>query len=390
MGRIIGKRKKKSDISGDADVAGMYNQYSVFRYKKFIAMLGLLILLIVAALYGMTVGSYPISFQEVYQVIVDHLFDLGSPLETTDQRVVWEQRMPRLLTAVVTGAGLAAAGAAMQSMMKNPLADPYTTGISSGASFGAVVAITLGISIGSPQNATVLFAFIFSLVPATVIVLLSTFKKATAAMMILAGISVMYIFNAMTQYMMIVSDSETTAAAFEWTVGTLNKSSWTSLPVMSAVVIAGSVILMFLSRYLNAMNSGDNYAKTVGVNVERMRVAILIVISIVSASVVSFTGIIGFVGLVAPHITRIFLGSDNRYLIPGSILMGATILVLCDILAKSFTTTALPIGVVTAFVGGPIFLFLIVRQKKEVWRWKSDSRISVSHTALSQYSKTST
>ncbi len=315
----------------------------------------------------MTVGSYPITMGEVYQVIVDHLFDLGSPLENIDQRVVWEQRMPRLLTAVVAGAGLAVAGASMQSMMKNPLADPYTTGISSGASFGAVIAITLGISIGSHSAATVIFAFVFSLVPAAVIVLLSRFKRATAAMMILAGISVMYIFNAMTQYMMLVSDAETTASAFEWTIGTLNKASWSSLPVMASVVVAGSVILMILSRFLNAMNSGDNYAKTVGINVERMRVILLITISVVSASVVSFTGIIGFVGLVAPHVTRIFLGSDNRYLIPGSMLMGATMLVLCDILAKSFTTTALPIGIVTAFVGGPVFLFLIIRQKKEVW-----------------------
>ena len=323
--------------------------------------------LLVASLYGMTVGSYPITMGEVYQVIVDHLFDLGSPLENIDQRVVWEQRMPRLLTAVVAGAGLAVAGASMQSMMKNPLADPYTTGISSGASFGAVIAITLGISIGSHSAATVIFAFVFSLVPAAVIVLLSRFKRATAAMMILAGISVMYIFNAMTQYMMLVSDAETTASAFEWTIGTLNKASWSSLPVMASVVVAGSVVLMILSRFLNAMNSGDNYAKTVGINVERMRVILLITISVVSASVVSFTGIIGFVGLVAPHVTRIFLGSDNRYLIPGSMLMGATMLVLCDILAKSFTTTALPIGIVTAFVGGPVFLFLIIRQKKEVW-----------------------
>ena len=360
-------RKKSSTVSNDAVVKDIYGKYSVFRYKKYVAMAALFIVLIIASLYGMTVGSYPITFGEVYQIIIDHLMDLGGDLETVDQRVVWEQRMPRLLTGIVAGAGLAVAGSAMQSMMKNPLADPYTTGISSGASFGAVVAITLGIAIGSTQNATVLFAFIFALIPAGVIILLTTFKRATAAMMILAGISVMYIFNAVTQYLMLVADNETMAAAYEWTIGTLSKSSWESLPIMAIVVIAGSIALLFLSRYLNAMNSGDNYAKTVGINVERLRVVILIIISVVSASVVSFTGIIGFVGLVGPHITRIFLGSDNRFLIPGSILMGATIMVLCDILAKSFTTTALPIGIITALVGGPVFLLLIIRQKKEVW-----------------------
>ena len=363
----MGFRKGKAIASNDAVVKDIYGQYSVFRYKKFLIMLGLLVLLIIASFYGLAVGSYELSLTEVYTIVINHLMDLGGALTTVDERVVWIQRMPRLLTGIVAGAGLAAAGAAMQSMMKNPLADPYTTGISSGASFGAVLAITLGLVIGSAQNGTVVSAFIFSLIPAAVIILLSKFKRATSAMMILAGISVMYIFNAITQYLMLVANNEQMAAAYEWTIGTLSKSSWQSLPIMAAVVIAGSVTLLFLSRYLNAMNSGDNYAKTVGINVERMRIIILVVISVVSAAVVSFTGIIGFVGLVGPHITRMLLGSDNRFLIPGSIIMGAAIMVICDILAKLFTTTALPIGIITALVGGPVFLFLIIRQKKEVW-----------------------
>ena len=363
----MGFRKSKEITTNDEVVKDIYGQYSVFRYKKFLIMIGLAVLLVVASFYGLTVGSYELSIQEVYRIVLEHLSDLEGPLESVDERVVWIQRMPRLLTGIVAGAGLAAAGAAMQSMMKNPLADPYTTGISSGASFGAILAITLGISIGSIQNGTVVSAFVFSLIPAAVIILLSTFKRATSAMMILAGISVMYIFNAVTQYLMLVANNEQMAAAYEWTIGTLSKSSWQSLPVMAAVVLAGSLALLFLSKYLNAMNSGDNYAKTVGINVERTRIIILGLISIISAAVVSFTGIIGFVGLVGPHITRMLLGSDNRFLIPGSILLGASIMVICDMLAKLFTTTALPIGIITALVGGPVFLFLIIRQKKEVW-----------------------
>jgi iron complex transport system permease protein len=363
----MGFRKSKEITTNDEVVKDIYGQYSVFRYKKFLIMIGLVVLLVVASFYGLTVGSYELSIQEVYRIVLEHLSDLEGPLESVDERVVWIQRMPRLLTGIVAGAGLAAAGAAMQSMMKNPLADPYTTGISSGASFGAILAITLGISIGSIQNGTVVSAFVFSLIPAAVIILLSTFKRATSAMMILAGISVMYIFNAVTQYLMLVANNEQMAAAYEWTIGTLSKSSWQSLPVMAAVVLVGSLALLFLSKYLNAMNSGDNYAKTVGINVERTRIIILGLISIISAAVVSFTGIIGFVGLVGPHITRMLLGSDNRFLIPGSILLGASIMVICDMLAKLFTTTALPIGIITALVGGPMFLFLIIRQKKEVW-----------------------
>ncbi|MCQ2079458.1 MAG: iron ABC transporter permease [archaeon] len=330
-------------------------------------MVALAVILVVAALYGMTVGAFPLTMGEVYSILVDCLKDLGSNLDCVEKRVVWNQRLPRLLVAVAAGAGLAIAGAAMQSMMKNPLADSYTTGISSGASFGAIVCITLGITVGSAQNATVIFAFVFSLIPAAIIIMLSTFKKTTATMMILTGIAVMYIFNAMTQYLMLVANNETQAAAYEWTVGTLNKANWETFPVIAVVVICGSIALALLSKYLNAMNSGDNYAKTVGIDVERLRLLILVIISLVSASIVSFTGIIGFIGLVAPHITRMFLGSDNRFLIPASALMGATVMVICDILSKSFTTTALPIGIITAFVGGPTFLALIIRQRKESW-----------------------
>lgn len=359
--------KNKTIMTSDADVSHMYSEYRASRAKKILAIIVLIAVLLLASIYGLSVGSYPIDFIDVYNIVIDHLLHLDDPLSSTDERVVWNTRMPRLLFAIVAGAGLAVAGAAMQSMMKNPLADPYTTGISSGASFGAVIAIAFGISIGSTSAGTTILAFFFALVPATVILLLSTFKKTTPSMMILAGLSVMYIFNAMTQYIMLVVDSETMEAAYQWTIGTLSKSSWSTLPIMLVVVVLGSFAILSMTKYLNAMNSGDNYAKTVGVDVKRIRIIILVLVSVIAAAIVSFTGIIGFVGLVAPHITRIFLGSDNKLLIPGSLLVGAVVLVVCDIVAKLFTTTALPIGIVTAFIGGPMFLFLIIRQKKEVW-----------------------
>lgn len=359
--------KNKTIMTSDADVSHMYSEYRASRAKKILALIVLIAVLLLASIYGLSVGSYPIDFIDVYNIVIDHLLHLDDPLSSTDERVVWNTRMPRLMFAIVAGAGLAVAGAAMQSMMKNPLADPYTTGISSGASFGAVIAIAFGISIGSTSAGTTILAFFFALVPATVILLLSTFKKTTPSMMILAGLSVMYIFNAMTQYIMLVVDSETMEAAYQWTIGTLSKSSWSTLPIMLIVVVLGSFAILSMTKYLNAMNSGDNYAKTVGVDVKRIRIIILVLVSVIAAAIVSFTGIIGFVGLVAPHITRIFLGSDNKLLIPGSLLVGAVVLVVCDIVAKLFTTTALPIGIVTAFIGGPMFLFLIIRQKKEVW-----------------------
>ncbi|MBQ3684899.1 MAG: iron ABC transporter permease [Candidatus Methanomethylophilaceae archaeon] len=360
-------RREKAVASGDEDVDAMYHQYSVSRSKKVLTILILIVVLIVAALYGLTVGSFNISFTDVYSIVFDHLINWDWDMKTVSERVVWDQRMPRLLTGILVGAGLSAAGAAMQSMMKNPLADPYTTGISSGASFGATIAIAFGIVIGSLNAGTTVLAFVCALVPAGVIIVLSTFKKTTPSMMILAGISVMYIFNALTQYLMLVVDEQTMAAAYEWTIGTLSKASWDNLPIMFGIVLAGSIAIMCMTKYLNAMNSGDNYAKTVGVDVKTIRIVILVIISIIAAGIVSFTGIIGFIGLVGPHITRIFLGSDNKILIPGSMLVGAIAIVVCDIFAKLFTNVTLPIGIVTAFIGGPMFLFLIIRQKKEVW-----------------------
>lgn len=362
-------RKKIEAYADEEDVDHILSKYAFFRMRKILIMLVFCVVLIVAFFFGLTQGSYPMSMGEAYSALFDHLSHLSEPLADINERIIWNQRLPRTFTAIIAGAGLAVAGTAMQSMMKNPLADPYTTGISSGASFGAVTAIVLGLSIGSTQNATVFMAFLFALVPAGVIVLVSRFKTATPGLIILVGISVMYIFNALTQYMMLVGSNETMAAAYEWTIGTLSKGSWDSLPVMLVITVAGSVVLLLLSNHLNAMNSGDDYAKTVGINVSRTRILVLVTISIVAAGIVSFTGIIGFVGLVAPHITRILLGSDNKFLLPASMLLGATMLVLCDIASKAFTNNVIPIGIVTSIIGGPVFLFLILRQRKEVWRW---------------------
>ena len=356
---------KRAVSEGDAPAETAFKQYKAFRYTKMLFLIGSAVILLFLIGIKLGIGSYPISFGDVYSTLWHHL--KGDIENYSYDNVVWNQRMPRLLTAIFVGVGLSAAGAAMQSMMKNPLADPYTTGISSGAGFGAILAICTGIAFVSGPYGIVVNAFIFALVPAAIILFLSTFKKATTTMIILAGIAVMYIFNAMQSYIMLISSDEKTASAFEWTVGTLNKASWDNFGIIFGVAIVGSCLLFMLARYLNALNSGDNYARTLGINVEHIRIIILIIISIIAAGIVSFTGIIGFVGLVGPHMARILLGSDNKYLIPGSMLTGATLMVVADMLAKAFTATPVHIGIVTALFGGPLFLYLIMRQKKDSW-----------------------
>lgn len=358
---------------GESDTERVITDYRAYKYTRFLFLLGFLGLFILLAGIDLGVGSYSVSVREVYAALIDHIYGaitggtLGWCDDPITDSVVWNQRLPRILAAIVVGVGLAVTGAAMQSMLKNPLADPYTTGISSGAAFGATIAITLGIFIIPGDLGVVINAFVFGMVPAVVILMLSRFRRPSPAMMILAGTSLMYIFNAVQQYMMLVTDPNSSQQVLSWTTGTITTCTWSDLPIMFLVVAAGAVVIMVMSKTFNAMNSGDSYARSLGIDVDRTRVIALIVISVVAAGVVSFTGIIGFVGLVAPHIARIFIGSDNRYLIPASALMGAGLMLFSDTVAHYLVPFDLPIGIVTAVIGGPVFLFLVLRQKKEVW-----------------------
>lgn len=341
------------------------SQYRAYKYAK--AMMLLIVFLLCALAFGIDIGlgPYSIDFLEVYKCIIDRLMDWGQDL-TNEMFIVWELRMPRVLTAFLAGVGLAMAGAAMQSMMKNPLADPYTTGISSGAALGATLAITMGICIVGGEFGMVINAFVFALIPAAVIVLISTYRRPSPAMIILTGISLMYIFNAAQSYLMIVADPNSASAVYNWTVGSLNNASWDNVPFIFAVSLVGGTLLMQMARILNTMNSGDAYSKSIGIDVNKSRIIVLVTISLVAAGIISFTGIIGFIGLVGPHIARIFVGSDNKILIPAAGLMGAGLMLLADCTVQLVAET-MPIGIITSMIGGPIFMILILKQKKEVW-----------------------
>ncbi len=350
---------------GESDEEYVYREYRASWHSKMVFLALFLALFFVLIGYKVTLGEYDIGFGDVYSTIWHHL--TGDIVDAGDDNVVWDQRMPRVLTAIIVGIGLGAAGAAMQSMMKNPLADPYTTGISSGALFGATLAMTLGVFIIDGYYGRVLNAFVFAMVPALLIILLSKWKRPTPAMMILVGISIMFIFNAFQSYMMLRADPNSVSAVYTWSVGSIGMTTWDQIPVILVFSFAGLIILCMMSRTINALNSGDEYAKSLGINVDRVRMLCMLVISMVAAGIVSFTGIIGFIGLVSPHIARIFVGSDNRILFPASALMGACLMLICDIVAFLLLGKNMQIGIVTAMIGGPLFLAILMAQKKEVW-----------------------
>lgn len=321
---------------------------------------------IVVAGVALTVGQYTIGFFEAYGIVWDHI--VGNVTDTVKDFVVVGSRLPRIVTGILAGAGLAVCGVAMQSILKNPLADPYTTGVSSGAGFGATLAMTMGASFAIGQYAVVLNAFVFSLVPMVVILFVSKIKGASPTIMIMAGVAIMYVFNAVTTIFKLWADPNDLAAVYNWQVGSLSIVKWEDIPIIFAATTVGSIILMVLSRQLNILSIGDEGAKALGVDAEKVRIFGLIIVALVSAVIVSFTGLIGFVGIVAPHVVRIVIGPDNRYLLPASAMFGALLLVAADLLGRTIIApTVLQVGVITAFIGGPMFLWLIVRRKSTVW-----------------------
>ena len=366
-GKFVGKLQKIDGTETREELIA--KRYSAYKYARRLMILVVLALAAIMFAVDVGLGPYQIDFKSVYQLIFDRLLDWGAYTKdnmSTDMRVVWNLRLPRVLAALIAGFGLAVAGCAMQSMMKNPLADPYTTGISSGAALGATTAMTMGWYLVPGEYGIVINAFVGALIPAAFIIAMSALRKPSPAMMILSGISLMYIFNAIQSYLMLIADPNAASAVYSWTVGSITSIEWKELPFLFAVALVGGIAMMFMARVLNTMNSGDSYAKSIGININHARIIILIIVSMIAAGIVSFTGIIGFIGLVGPHIARMFVGSDNKILIPAAGLMGACIMLLSDCVVQE-VNPLMPIGIITSILGGPIFMLLILRQKKEIW-----------------------
>ncbi len=360
-------RQWKADVSEDAGVQESFDSYSRYIHHKLVFIAICVVLTFLIAGFSLSVGDYDIGFWETYQIVIDDI--LGVSTTGMKHFIVMDLRMPRLLTAIIAGVGLAIAGVAMQSTLLNPLADPYTTGVSSGALLGATLAMVSGISlVSSAQYGIVVNAFIFALIPMFVITFVAKIKQSSPTTMIMTGIAVMYIFSAVTTVIKLYAEPEALKELYEWQIGSLGFTKMENIPVMLAFVAAGAFILQVLSRKLNVLATGDESAKGLGIDADRLRDVILVVVSLVTAAVVSFTGMIGFVGLVAPHIVRLFIGADNKYLLPASAALGALLLVVSDLVGRTIIAPSiLQVGVVTSFLGGPLFLWLIIRKKSNVW-----------------------
>jgi iron complex transport system permease protein len=334
------------------------------RHKKF-ALLIMLLVLLALAVIAVSAGSSGIS---PLQVILS-LLGRGN---ATSMRIVWAIRMPRIVTAIVGGIGLASVGCVMQGVLKNPLASASTLGVSQGAAFGASLAIigfgagmqnqTLdGVTFSNPYLITVL-AFVCSMLSTLVVLGLSRFRRVGPESMVLCGVALSALFSGGTSLMQYFADDVKVAAVVFWSFGDLGRASWREVAVMAAVCGLAMVYFTFNRWNYNALQSGETTAKSLGVNANRDRVASMVVCSLTAATVVSFVGIISFIGLIAPHVTRRFIGGDYRYLLPASAIVGACLLLLSDIAARLIISPIiLPIGAITSFCGAPMFLYLLFK-----------------------------
>lgn len=352
---------------GDVTCAKSYRK---FINKKKIIILFTSLLTIILAIISINAGANSLSPVQVIKAL------LGMEAGPSNV-VIWNIRLPRVITGIVAGAGLSVAGCVMQTSLKNPLASPSTLGISNAAAFGANLAIVFlgagsiksssadAVIINNPYIVT-LSAFLFSMIAMLLILTLARFRRFSPESVVLAGVAFGSLFSAGSTLIQYFAQDVQVAAMVYWTFGDLGRVSWNEVSILFFVTIIGLTYFMFRRWDYNALYSGEDTAKSLGVSVERIRFISMLVSSLITAVIVSFMGIIGFIGLIGPQIMRRVIGTDHRFLIPASAFAGAALLLFSDTLARVLISpVVLPVGAITSFFGAPLFLFLLVRGRKE-------------------------
>ncbi|MFV0515033.1 MAG: FecCD family ABC transporter permease [Jhaorihella sp.] len=339
-------------IEGDRSRAG----------RRVMAALALLLLL--SALAGLAMGA---SGTSLWQGLAD--LAMGRELALRDRVVLWDIRLPRVLMGVLVGAALAVSGALLQGLFRNPLADPGIVGVSAGASLGAVVAIVLGASLpfaaGLGPWLVPVAAFTGAWVATMTLYRIATRQGRTSvATMLLAGIALTALAMALTGLLVYVADDAQLRDFTFWNMGSLAGATWSKLSVAAPLMLVPLAAAPLLARGLNGLALGEAAAGHIGIPVQRLKRAAILTVAAATGTAVAVSGGIGFVGIVVPHLLRLAIGPDHRFLLPNAALLGATLLLLADLVSRTVIAPAeLPIGIVTAVIGGPFFLFILLRQR---------------------------
>jgi iron complex transport system permease protein len=330
--------------------------------------IGFILLWIITFLLCSGTGAVHIGITQIKELWVSKILGSGATdLAGVDKSAIiyWQIRIPRLILATFTGIALATTGAAFQSIFRNPMADPYVLGISSGASLGAAIAIVLGLD-GNFLGISG-FAFLFAIGSLLLVFFIASRSGHTRSqVLLLAGIAVSFMSSAIVSLILVLNREKIERILF-WTLGGLNSACWAQLYWIIPLVIAGTFILFYYSRHLNLMSMGNETAQSLGVNTQRTTLLILITSSLMVSVIVANTGVIGFAGLIIPHIIRLITGPDNRLVIPLSVIAGAIFLMVSDTLARIIMPPSeLPVGSITALFGVPYFLFLLYQSQKKL------------------------
>ena len=335
--------------------------YGAFTRRKVVYITVGIVLCLTALIADVLIGSSQLGPQKILQILF-HPDKFSKALRA----IVWDVRLPIALMALVVGGALGTSGAAKQTILGNPLASPYTLGLSAGAGFGASFAMVIGL--GSlpltGHTAIPLCAFVCALLACGGIYLISRQTHFATGTMVLAGIGMVFFFQAGQSFLQYIASNEALSGVVFWTFGSLSKSDWPRLVTVLTVFLGVFLIIYKNAWKMTALTMGEERAKGLGVNVSRLRMLIFLLISLLTATAVSFVGCIGFVGIVAPHIARILLGEDQRYYLPMSAVLGALLLSCANIAAKSIIPGAVfPIGILTSLIGVPVFFALIIKKR---------------------------
>ncbi|MFA7467556.1 MAG: iron chelate uptake ABC transporter family permease subunit [Desulfotomaculaceae bacterium] len=329
--------------------------------------------LFVIMIFCFTLGPANITFGEALVLLLakipflGQLFDLSRYPET-HQVILYQVRLPRVILAALVGAALAAVGTTFQGIFRNPMADPYIIGVSSGAALGAAIAIVTGLSVMLGMWALPLAAFLGAVLSTWLVYNLARVGgRVPVYTLLLAGVALSAFMSALMSFVMIVNASELQQIIF-WMLGSFSGRDWSHVLVAAPVIILGIISLWVFSRDLNAMLFGEETAQHLGIETEKLKKILLVLSAITVAAAVSVSGTIGFVGLIIPHMVRLFTGPDHRILLPVAALTGASFMVITDTFARvALAPTEIPVGIITAFFGGPFFIYLLKRKKSNLF-----------------------
>lgn len=326
-------------------------------------------LLLGTSLLGLFYSSVTVPVPTILHIILDKTIHMGwlDEVAKNEEMIIWNIRLPRVLLAFCVGASLSLAGAAFQGLLRNPLADPYTIGVSSGASLGAVLVLFFQVTIFGLGNFTLpVVSIISGLIALLVVFGLVRFSSKSLAIetIILAGIIVSAFISALVSLLISLGDRDAMTQIIYWLYGSVGMRGWSYVQLIIPFMIIGSIVLFYFYRELNALALGEDAADHIGVDVKKGKTFVLIGASLLTGAAVAVSGSIGFVGLVIPHLIRLVTGPNHRHVLPLSLIMGGAFLILADLMARTLIAPKeLPIGVITALIGAPVFALLLIRER---------------------------